>query len=107
MVSFAEKLRPLTEAVERVTGTRMNYSTIWRWTQNGILTPTGDRIRLDFTKCGSKRLTSDDAVRRFFAAQTAAACPAAAVNTAEQLPTRRSRATSVAAAERELESIGL
>lgn len=73
MVAKNEKLLAGPAAVEKVTGDRPHYSTFFRWTQRGIRTPDGQRIRLEFVKAGSKRLTSVAAVRRFFNATTAAA----------------------------------
>jgi hypothetical protein len=67
-----EQLLPGPKAVENVTGERPHYSTFFRWTQRGVRTSDGQRIRLEFVKAGSKRLTSVDAVRRFFRATTEA-----------------------------------
>jgi hypothetical protein len=68
-----EQLLPGPIAVEQVTGEPVSYSTFARWTRIGVLTPNGNRIRLEFVKAGSKRKTTVEAVRRFFAATTAAA----------------------------------
>ncbi|MCH8839830.1 MAG: DUF1580 domain-containing protein [Planctomycetes bacterium] len=73
MVAASERLFPGPVAVEKVTGERPHYSTFFRWTQRGIRTSDGRRIRLEFVKAGSKRLTSVEAVRRFFRATTEAA----------------------------------
>jgi len=73
MVTNSEQLFPGPMAVEKVTGKRPHYSTFYRWTQRGIRTSNGRRIRLEFLKAGSNRLTSVEAVRRFFQAQTEAA----------------------------------
>lgn len=70
MVRFFEQLHSGPAAVEIVTGYRPHYSTFFRWTQRGIQTGDGRRIRLEFVKAGSKRLTSEAAVRRFFQAVT-------------------------------------
>ncbi len=72
MVSTSERLLPGPVAVEKVTGERPHYSTFFRWTQCGIRTPGGGRARLEFVKAGSKRLTSVEAVRRFFKETTEA-----------------------------------
>jgi Protein of unknown function (DUF1580) len=66
-------LLPGPDAIEEVTGHRPHYSQFYRWTQTGLLTGNGRRIRLEFAKTGQKRLTSVAAVKRFFQAQTAAA----------------------------------
>lgn len=70
MVGFSEPLLPGPVAVENVTGDRVHYSTFFRWTQRGVQVCRGKRVRLDFIKAGSKRLTSEAAVRRFFEAVT-------------------------------------
>lgn len=72
MVAKSEKLLAGPVAVEKVTGERIHYSTYFRWTQRGIRLPSGDRIKLEYVKAASKRLTSIDAVHRFFNAVTAA-----------------------------------
>ncbi len=68
-----EKLLSLCDAYETVTGTRPSLSVPWRHSQYGI---RGDF--LEFVKSGGKRMTSAEAVRRFFEAQTQAAMPAKA-----------------------------
>lgn len=103
MVDFAEKHLPLVEAVFRVTGIRHNYSTLWRWTTDGVQGPSGERIRLEFAKCGRRRSASIEAVKRFIEAQTAAAIGA----TPQASTTPRARAASVSAAERELAAAGI
>ncbi|TWU27567.1 DUF1580 domain-containing protein [Bythopirellula polymerisocia] len=72
MAAKHEKLLAGPIAVEKVSGERPHYSTFFRWTHYGIRLPNGKRIRLEFVKAGSKRLTSVSAVRRFFNATTAA-----------------------------------
>jgi hypothetical protein len=72
MVAKSEKLLAGPAAVERVTGGRPHYSTYFRWTQRGIRVDSGERIKLEYVKAASKRLTSVEAVRRFFQAVTAA-----------------------------------
>jgi hypothetical protein len=73
MVALSEQLYPGPTAVEKVTGERPHYSTFFRWTQRGVLASDGQRIRLEFVKAGSRRLTSVAAVVRFFQATTSAA----------------------------------
>jgi hypothetical protein len=72
MVAKSEKLLAGPAAVEKVTGDRPHYSTYFRWTQRGIRVDSGERIKLEYVKAASKRLTSVEAVRRFFQAVTAA-----------------------------------
>jgi hypothetical protein len=92
MVAKNEKLIAGPVAVQKVTGHRINYSTYFRWTQRGIAVRRGERIKLEFVKAASKRLTSINAVHRFFRAVTEATgqppCPITAdskENVAEQL----------------------
>lgn len=73
MVAATEKLLPGPEAIERVTGNKPSYSTFFRWTTVGVVAGEGAPVRLEFYKCGSKRLTTVEAVRRFVAAATAQA----------------------------------
>jgi predicted deacetylase len=72
MVAKSEKLLAGPVAVQKVTGERIAYSTYFRWTQRGMLVRGGERIKLEFVKAASKRLTSVEAVRRFFQAVTVA-----------------------------------
>lgn len=73
MVAAAEKLMAGPDAIERVTGSKPSYSTFLRWTTYGVVAGDGPRVRLEFHKCGSKRLTTVEAVQRFVAAATAQA----------------------------------
>jgi hypothetical protein len=102
MVAAAEQLLPGPAAVERVTGERPHYSTFFRWTQKGVMAGDGRRIRLEFVKAGSRRLTSVAAVRRFFEATTKAAGESAPCSILHS----HSRLDEVAT-ERELLSEGL
>jgi hypothetical protein len=72
MVAKSEKLLAGPVAVEKVTGERVHYSSYFRWTERGVRTRTGQRIKLEYVKAASKRLTSVEAVHRFFQAITAA-----------------------------------
>lgn len=53
-------------------GKPVNASTITRWTRQGLLTPDGNRIRLEVQYRGSVPMTSQEAVTRFFEAVTVA-----------------------------------
>ena len=57
-------------AIEQVISQRPHYSQFFRWTEYGLITPDGRRLKLEYVKAGRKRLTSEAAVRRFFQAQT-------------------------------------
>jgi hypothetical protein len=72
MVAKSEKLLAGPAAIEKVTGQRVHYSTFFRWGERGIRVRNGDRIKLEYVKAASKRLTSVEAVRRFFQAVTVA-----------------------------------
>jgi len=103
MVAPSEKLLPGPAAVEAVTGERPHYSTFFRWTQRGVMATSGSRSKLDFVKAGSKRLTSEAAVRRFFEAATAAAN---GEPLSENSRTNRQKAAAIRRAEKELEEAG-
>ncbi len=66
-----ERFLPLCDAYQAVTGKRPTLSVPWRHSQYGIR-----GVFLEFVKSGGKRMTSVEAVRRFFEAQTKAAMPA-------------------------------
>lgn len=66
-----EMLLPIPRAIEQVTGDRMSYPTCFRWSQRGLLARDGTRVRLQFVKCGNRRKTSVQAVRRFLASLNA------------------------------------
>ena len=70
ILSNREKLKSLCDAYEGVTGTRPSLSVPWRHSQYGIR-----GVYLEFVKSGGKRMTSEEAVRRFFESQTQAAMP--------------------------------
>lgn len=62
-----KNLLPIPIAVERVTGTRLNLSTTWRWSTKGV-----KGIRLETVIIGGRRLTSVEMVEAFIAATTEA-----------------------------------
>ncbi len=67
MIDFRkETIVSMSEAARRMPG-RPNVSTLWRWRKKGI-----NGVKLETIKCGSKRLTSLEAVQRFVTASTAA-----------------------------------
>ena len=55
-------------AVEAVSNDRPSYATFFRWCESGLRARDGQRVRLEYVKCGSVRKTSTEAVRRFFQA---------------------------------------
>ena len=70
MIDFrTETIVTMAEAARRMPG-RPNVSTLWRWRKKGI-----NGVKLETIKCGSKRLTSVEAIQRFVAQSTAADQP--------------------------------
>jgi hypothetical protein len=51
-------------------GRPVNPSTIWRWIREGVVLPSGERVRLEGVRVGGRWLTSVEALARFAAAQT-------------------------------------
>lgn len=96
-MSNEEKLLPLVTAVERATGQRPHPSTCHRWRISGIA-----GVRLETQKCGGKRMTSIEAVRRFNEAVTRAA-------DGEPLQPRtpKQRERDIDSATRQLEQAGI
>ena len=70
--TVAEQPIPLSlaarEAPNRQGGRGISAATTWRWYQRGV-----KGVRLETVMCGGIRMTSREAVARFFAAVTAAA----------------------------------
>ena len=85
------------EVVNRGGRRGINVSTVWRWIQRGI-----HGVRLESILVGGIRMSSREALARFFAATTAAA-------NGKQTPVRtsRQRQRDIAAAEKELEAAGI
>ena len=54
-------------------GSSVAPSTIWRWYQSGVVTPSGQRVHLELARVGAKWMTSVAAMSRFIAASTPAA----------------------------------
>ena len=92
-----EKLMPLPAAVEAATGQRPHPSTVYRWRLAGVR-----GVRLETVRCGGRRLTSIEAVRRFLAGVTAATDGVSA-----PVRTNRQRQAAIDRAERELDAAGI
>lgn len=92
-----EKLYPLPKAYELASGVRPHPSTCHRHRLHGI-----NGVQLETVKCGGRRMTSVEAVLRFFQAVTAATdgvdCPSR---------TNRQRESAVAQAEAQLDREGI
>ena len=97
MIGNNEKLLPLLSAVELATGQRPHPSTLHRWRLRGIR-----GIRLETVRCGGRRLTSVEAVRRFLAETTAAVDGAST-----PARTSRQRQAAIDRAEAELDAAGI
>lgn len=94
MVDLAnEQPVPLAHIARRVPNSKggrgVNVATIWRWCSRGV-----KGVRLETVQVGGIRMTSDEALTRFFERLTAAANGTAPQPT----PARRKRAISQAAA---------
>lgn len=96
-----EQAIPLSVAARQVPnrngGRGICAATIWRWAQRGL-----KGVRLETVMVGGLRMTSVEALGRFFAASTAAA-------DGTPLPARTSaqRERAIAAAEKELAAAGI
>lgn len=64
-VELETRLLPIPEALELLTGERVDASTAWRWYARGI-----DGVKLRTWKLGGKRRTNVAALRDFIAART-------------------------------------
>jgi hypothetical protein len=51
-------------------GKRLNPTTVWRWSAQGVKAPDGRRVHLETIRAGGRTLTSVEAVGRFVAALT-------------------------------------
>lgn len=81
----------------RAGGRGISVPTVWRWAQRGIR-----GVRLETVMIGGVRMTTDDALQRFYSATTAA-------TDGRPLTTRTpaARERAIAAAERELAADGI
>jgi hypothetical protein len=70
--SSPDKMIPVNKAVSDVSGKRVNPSTIFRWMTKGLEGLDGNRIRLQVWYVGRIPHTTNAAIRKFVAEQTAA-----------------------------------
>jgi hypothetical protein len=108
MIDLAtEQTFPLPEAARYLPkgrrGRPVHFTTLLRWVLDGVVSPAGDRVRLEALRLGSKWITSREALQRFVEAQTPAVD--GAETPALRTPTRRQKASDRAA--RELERLGI
>ena len=87
-LAAAGKLFPGSRGADRV-----NPSTVYRWTVQGVRTPAG-QIKLECFRAGSRVFTTRQAVERFVAALSAQAEPVAAP--AVRTPSARRKAAEAA-----------
>jgi hypothetical protein len=66
-----EDLLPMSRAAKLVPVVRRDKTphpaTLVRWATSGILSPTGQRVKLESVFVGGTRMTSKEALKRFFA----------------------------------------
>src|SRR3989442_321478 len=96
-----EQLLPLSAAARELpsrSGARgINVSTVWRWSLRGVR-----GVRLETALIGGIRMTSREALARFFSRTTAAAD-----GTIQTIRTPKQRQRAIEAAERELSEAGI
>ncbi len=101
LLSFGQAARKL--PAHRGPG-RCSPATIWRWIRDGVKLPDGRRLRLEAIRIGGAWRTSEEALGRFVAAQTAAYLPSDAPATIPiRSPNKRQRDSERAARELEAE----
>src|SRR6516165_5983250 len=86
---FGEKLISFSRAAKLIPpfrGAHTAPSTIYRWCIDGCRLPDGSKLRLESMRVGGRTCTSEEALRRFLVALTAAHQPG------EPLPAPRSPA---------------
>jgi hypothetical protein len=66
---FNERVLALNEICELLPrnpkGGKVSFSTIWRWSKNGVIGPGGERVKLETVKIGGRLLSSEQAIQRF------------------------------------------
>jgi hypothetical protein len=96
-----EQVIPLSAAAREVpnrdSGRGVNISTVWRWALKG-----SRGVKLETAFVGGIRMTSREALQRFYERVTAVANGEATPTT-----TRKARAKQIEQAERELEAAGI
>jgi hypothetical protein len=84
---------------------RPHLSTLLRWILTGAKSPTGEVVRLEAVRLGSKWITSREALARFAERLTPSLADIAAEQRAPRSPSARQRASQRAA--KELERVGI
>lgn len=105
--STTEQVFPLAEAATFIPpsrgGRKTAFSTLLRWILTGVRAPSGERVRLEALRVGSRWMVSRESMQRFFEALTPRL-------DAEPLPaprTQRQRARASERAAKELDRIGI
>ena len=103
----AESTLTLTEAARLVPpghgGKKTHISTLLRWILDGVTSPSGEKVRLEGARLGSRWITSKEALQRFMDRLTPAVSEAP--TPAPRTPTQRQRAAERAGEE--LDKIGI
>ena len=101
----------LSEAAKRSPG-RPSSNAVWRWCRKGILSRTGERVRLEHVRIGGKIFTTETNLQAFFR-QVAESDRAYFKDPdpvpAERIkrPTDRQRQRQIAQADKELRNAGI
>lgn len=66
LISFAQAAQKLPPSSS---GVSVTPSCLWRWATSGLRATDGRVVRLESVRLGRRLLTSEDAIRRFIAAQ--------------------------------------
>jgi hypothetical protein len=103
----AEETFPLPHAAKYLPkgrrGRPVHFTTLLRWVLDGVAAPSGNRVRLEALRVGSRWVTSKEALQRFAEALT----PAASMICTPALRTPTMRQKAVERAARELERMGV
>jgi hypothetical protein len=75
-------------------------ATLWRWARRGVALRGGGRVHLEVCRAGCRTLTSEQALRRFLAAQERGDDPAREAESTAPKP--KQRQAEIAAAQAEL-----
>jgi Protein of unknown function (DUF1580) len=86
--------------VEHGGGRLINHATLWRWCDRGCKTASGETVKLEHVRFGSRIVSTFDALERFLAAITERPEDATTVRTTGQ------RDRAAAKADRELAAAG-
>jgi hypothetical protein len=111
-ITFSEQLLSLAEAARKIPSIKksgtIHPSAITRWIHQGVLTKSGNRVKLEALKVGQGYFTSAEALDRFFAEvgdnQSSPSDPNPSPKSKRSTPANRKKRAE--AAGRELENLG-